>query len=107
MIMNPMLVERVENALDEIRPALELDGGTVELIEITSGMVARLEFVGACAGCPLSALTLKLGVERLLKQRVPELAGIEAEGIVQPDWSAEQPLQPVVAAHQVPATQAP
>jgi Fe-S cluster biogenesis protein NfuA len=87
MIMNPMLVERVENALDEIRPALETDGGTVELIEITSGLVARLEFVGACAGCPLSAMTLKLGVERLIRQRVPEITAIEAEGVGEPSWT--------------------
>src|SRR5579883_49392 len=88
MIMNPLLVERVENTLDEIRPALELDGGTVELLEITAAGVARLAFVGACAGCPLSAITLRLGVERLLKQRVPELTGVEAEGVTQPDWAA-------------------
>jgi Fe-S cluster biogenesis protein NfuA len=84
MIMNPMLVERVEQALDEIRPALEMDGGTVELIEITSSLVARLSFVGACSGCPLSPVTLRLGVERLLKERVPELTGVEADGVVEP-----------------------
>lgn len=86
MLMNPMLVDRVETALDEIRPALEIDGGTVELLEITSDMVARLAFVGSCGGCPMSALTLRLGVERLLKQHVPEITAVEAEGVVEPNW---------------------
>ena len=86
MLRDPMLVDRIEEALDEIRPALEMDGGTVELIEITSDLVARLEFLGSCGGCPISGLTFKLGVERLLKERVPELAGIEAEGLVEPRW---------------------
>ncbi len=86
MLLNPMLVDRVEAALDEIRPALEMDGGTVELIEITPQMVARLNFVGSCGGCPLSALTLKLGIARTLRERVPEIAGVEAEGVGEPVW---------------------
>lgn len=86
MLLNPMLVDRVEAALDEIRPVLEMDGGTVELIEITADMVARLNFVGSCGGCPLSALTLKLGIARTLRERVPEIAGVEAEGMGEPVW---------------------
>jgi Fe-S cluster biogenesis protein NfuA len=86
MLRDPMIVDRIEQALDEIRPALEQDGGTIELLEITPGMVARLSFLGACVGCPVSSLTFKLGVERLLKQRVPELAGVEAEGMAEPRW---------------------
>ncbi len=86
MVMNPLLVEQVEAALDEIRPALELDGGTVELIEITPDNVARLALVGACSGCPMSMLTLKLGIERVVKARVPEITGIETDGAVTPDW---------------------
>ncbi len=86
MVMNPLLVERIETALDEIRPALEMDGGTVELLEITPDMVAKLSFVGSCGGCPMSALTLRLGIERILKQRVPEITSVEAEGVVEPNW---------------------
>lgn len=86
MILNPMLVDRIERALDEIRPALELDGGTVELIDITPQMIVKLNFVGSCGGCPLSALTLKLGIERTIKAHVPEVTGVEAEGVVEPTW---------------------
>jgi Fe-S cluster biogenesis protein NfuA len=86
MLRDPMLVDRVEQALDEIRPALEMDGGTVELIEITPAMVAKLQFLGSCGGCPVSSLTFKLGIQRILKERVPELAGVEAEGVVEPKW---------------------
>jgi len=86
MVMNPLLIERVETALDEIRPALEMDGGTVELLEISPDMKVKLSFVGACGGCPMSALTLRLGIERLLRQRIPELTGVEAEGVVEPSW---------------------
>jgi Fe-S cluster biogenesis protein NfuA len=86
MVMNPLLVEQVESALDEIRPALEMDGGTVELLEITPDMTVRLAMVGACSGCPMSALTLKLGIERLIKERVPGVTAIETEGAVEPDW---------------------
>ena len=86
MVMNPLIVEQVELALDEIRPALEMDGGTVELLEITPDMKVRLALAGACTGCPMSALTLKLGIERLLKARVPGITDIETEGAVDPDW---------------------
>ncbi len=86
MVMNPLLVDRIETALDEIRPALEMDGGTVELLEVTPAMVAKLSFVGSCGGCPMSALTLRLGIERILKQRVPEIIAVEAEGVVEPNW---------------------
>ena len=86
MVMNPMMVEQVEAALDEIRPALEMDGGTVELVEITRDNVVRLAMVGACSGCPMSALTLRLGIERLLKERVPNITAIETEGVADPEW---------------------
>ncbi len=87
MVMNPLMVEQVEAALDEIRPALEMDGGTVELIEITPDGVVRLAMVGSCNGCPMSALTLKLGIERVVKARVPAVTAIETEGAEMPDWN--------------------
>jgi Fe-S cluster biogenesis protein NfuA len=86
VILNPMLVDRIETTLDEIRPALEMDGGTVELLDVTPDMVVKLSFVGSCGGCPMSSLTLKLGIERLLKERLPEVTGVEAEGMVEPAW---------------------
>ena len=72
------LETRVEETLDEIRPYLESHGGDVTLLEVTPEKVARLQLLGACGGCPMSAMTLKFGIERLLEDRVPELAGVEA-----------------------------
>jgi Fe-S cluster biogenesis protein NfuA len=72
------LETRVEETLDEIRPYLESHGGDVTLLEVTPEKVARLQLIGACGGCPMSAMTLKFGIERLLADRVPELAGVEA-----------------------------
>ncbi len=85
MVMDPVMVDQVESALDEIRPALEMDGGTVEL-EITPEKIVKLALVGACSGCPMSTLTLKMGIERLLFERVPGITGIETEGAIEPEW---------------------
>ena len=70
--------EVVEEVLDEIRPALQADGGNVELLEISEDGVVKLDMVGACAGCPMAALTLKAGIERILFERIPDIVGIEA-----------------------------
>ncbi len=64
--------DKVEEVLDKVRPVLERDGGNVELIGVENGTV-KVKLVGACAGCPLSQLTLKNGIERILKQEIPEV----------------------------------
>ncbi|MFC1846826.1 NifU family protein [Chloroflexota bacterium] len=64
--------DKVEEVLDKIRPSLIADGGNVELVEINDGVV-KLKLVGACAGCPMSTMTLKNGIERILKQEIPEV----------------------------------
>ncbi len=69
--------EKVLEALETIRPYLKMDGGDVELVDIVDG-IAKVRLRGACAGCPGAAMTLKMGVERVLKEKVPELKGIEA-----------------------------
>ena len=69
--------ENVEKALQKIRPALQADGGDIELIDIQDGMV-KVKLTGACCGCPMSQMTLKQGVERVLKQEVPEVKGVES-----------------------------
>lgn len=84
------LETRVEQALDEIRPYLESHGGDVNLVEVTPEKVVRLQLVGACGGCPMSAMTLKFGIERLLEERLPELAGIEAVMADDFEWPAEE-----------------
>jgi len=87
MLLNPLLVDRIESALDEIRPALEMDGGTVELLDVTADGIVKINFVGACGGCPMAALTLKLGIERTVLEWIPELKGVEAVGAVEPVWN--------------------
>ena len=64
--------EKVEEVLNKIRPALMRDGGNVELVEVSDGTV-KVSLTGACAGCPMSTMTLKMGIEKLLKQEVPEV----------------------------------
>ena len=65
--------ERVEKALDDIRPYLQADGGDVELIDVTSNGVVKVRLTGACGGCPMSKITLKNGVERAIKNKVIEV----------------------------------
>jgi len=69
--------DRVEAVLDKIRPSLVADGGNVELIEVNNGVV-KLKLTGACAGCPMSTMTLKQGIERILKQEIPEIKEVVA-----------------------------
>ena len=68
--------ERVEAALDEIRPYLIKDGGNVELVAIENNVV-KVKLLGACGSCPSSMMTLKMGIERVLKDRVPEVQSVE------------------------------
>jgi Fe-S cluster biogenesis protein NfuA len=70
--------ERVEEALEQIRPMLRADGGDVELVDVTDEGVVRVRLIGACGGCPMAMMTLKEGIERLLKEEVPEVQEVEA-----------------------------
>lgn len=70
--------ERVEEALRKIRPQLQLDGGDIELVDVTEDGVVKVELTGACAGCPMSAMTLTMGVEEALKEEVPGVEKAEA-----------------------------
>jgi len=76
------LLERVELALDEIRPHLQVDGGDIEVVEITPDFRLIVKWMGNCEMCNMSAMTLKGGVEQVLKQRVPEIVGIEVQNAV-------------------------
>ncbi len=69
--------DKVEQALAKIRPMLERDGGSVELIDI-DGSVVKVRLTGACHGCPMSQMTLKSGVERIVRQEVPEVTEVVA-----------------------------
>jgi len=68
-----MLKEKVEAALERIRPVLQADGGDVELVEIGEDGIVKVRLKGACAGCPMSQMTLKQGIESTLKQEIPEV----------------------------------
>lgn len=70
--------EKVEQALAKIRPALQADGGDVELVDVGDDGVVKVRLKGACGGCPMSQLTLKMGIERILKKEVPEVKSVEA-----------------------------
>jgi Fe-S cluster biogenesis protein NfuA len=65
--------EKVEATLERIKPALQADGGNVELVEVTPDGVVKVKLTGACAGCPMSQMTLKMGIERELKKEMPEV----------------------------------
>jgi Fe-S cluster biogenesis protein NfuA len=65
------MVEEVKKVLEMIRPALQADGGDVELVEVCADGVVKVRLVGACGHCPMSTMTLKMGIERTLKEKVP------------------------------------
>ncbi len=69
--------EKVETALDKVRPALRADGGDVELVDVKDGVV-MVRLTGACGSCPMSTMTLQMGVERVIKEEVPEIKEVVA-----------------------------
>jgi Fe-S cluster biogenesis protein NfuA len=70
--------DKVQQSLNQIRPALQRDGGDVQLVEITDKGVVKVKLVGACGSCPMSLMTLKGGIEVKLKQDIPEVVAVEA-----------------------------
>lgn len=89
-----VLKEKVEMALNGIRPYLEADGGNVKILEITPENVVRLELMGTCGTCPMSTMTLKAGVEESIRRAVPEITAVEAINITSPgDPNAKLPGQ--------------
>ena len=65
--------EQVQRAIDKIRPALQADGGDVELVDVSADGVVSVKLTGACHGCPMSQMTLKIGIEKVIKQQVPSV----------------------------------
>ncbi|OGF52672.1 MAG: hypothetical protein A2044_02595 [Candidatus Firestonebacteria bacterium GWA2_43_8] len=76
--MAEIIKEQVQKALDKVRPSLQADGGDVELVEVTADNVVRVKLKGACAGCPMSQMTLKNGIEKFLKKEIPEVKSVES-----------------------------
>ena len=73
-----VLLERVEEALNDVRPHLKVDGGNVEVIEITDDFHVKIKWLGACQSCSMSAMTMKAGIEQTIKRQVPEITGVVA-----------------------------
>ena len=69
--------DRVEKVIERIRPAVQMDGGDIELVDVADGVV-KVRLTGSCVGCPSSTMTLKMGIERAIRAEVPEIVGVEA-----------------------------
>ncbi len=72
------LKEKVNDALQKVRPSLQADGGDVELVDVNDEGLVKVKLTGACGGCPMSQMTLKMGIEKILKQNVPEVKSVES-----------------------------
>jgi Fe-S cluster biogenesis protein NfuA len=70
--------EEVQAALDMVRPQLQADGGDAELVEVSDDGIVKVRLTGACGGCPMSQMTLKMGIERILKEKVPGVQSVES-----------------------------
>ena len=70
--------EEIQAALDIVRPQLQADGGDAEIVDVTDDGIVKLRLTGACGGCPMSQMTLKMGIERILKEKVPSVKCVEA-----------------------------
>jgi Fe-S cluster biogenesis protein NfuA len=79
--MQVEMKEKIEGALDSIRPYLEADGGNVKIVGLSDDMVLQLELTGTCSSCPMSTMTLKAGVEEAVKKAIPEIKRVEAINI--------------------------
>jgi Fe-S cluster biogenesis protein NfuA len=71
-----MFEENVRKALDNVRPSLQADGGDVELVGVSDDGIVSVKLTGACGGCPMAEMTLKMGIENYLKKEVPEVTGV-------------------------------
>jgi Fe-S cluster biogenesis protein NfuA len=69
--------EKVQAALDKVRPSLQADGGDVELVDITDDGIVKVQLQGACKGCPMAQMTLRDGIEKFLKKEIPEIQAVE------------------------------
>ncbi len=81
MIKDKKILDKVESALQTMRPFLEADGGDMELVEVTDNFIAKVKLLGACSSCHMSTMTLKAGIEEAVKRAVPEIIAVEAINI--------------------------
>lgn len=79
------LIQRIEKALDGIRPYLQTDGGNVKVLEVDENNVVMLELLGSCGHCPMSVMTMKAGIEETIRRQVPEVTDVRAVNMTSPD----------------------
>lgn len=72
------LLARVDEALNDVRPHLKVDGGNVEVVDITDSHVVKIKWLGTCESCSMSMMTMKAGIEQTLRGKIPEVSGVEA-----------------------------
>ena len=72
------LIRKVDDALNDIRPHLAVDGGNVEVVDVTDEMILQIKWLGNCSSCSMSDMTMKAGIEQTVKGKVPEICGVEA-----------------------------
>ena len=80
-MVNKEIIEKIELALETVRPYLQEDGGDIEIVELTEDKVVKVRLLGNCESCPMSFTTMKAGVEEAVKRLIPEIKGIEAVNI--------------------------
>lgn len=71
------MIEKVQAVLDQVRPMLQRDGGDVELVEVTTDGIVKVKLQGACGSCPMSTMTLKMGIEQAIKEQIPEIVEVQ------------------------------
>jgi len=71
------MIEKVQAVLDQVRPMLQRDGGDVELVEVTADGIVKVKLQGACGSCPMSTMTLKMGIEKAIKEQIPEIVEVQ------------------------------
>lgn len=71
------MLEKVQAVLDQVRPMLQRDGGDVELVEVTADNIVKVKLQGACGFCPMSTMTLKMGIEKAIKEQIPEIVEVQ------------------------------
>ncbi len=72
------LIDRVDDALNEVRPHLAIDGGNIEVVTVSDSRIVEIKWLGACHGCSMTAMTMKAGVEQAIKSKLPQIAGVVA-----------------------------
>ncbi len=80
--MQQELINRIEEALNSLRPFLEADGGNVSLLEVTDDNVVKIEFQGACKSCSMNVMTFKAGIEEAIRRAAPEIKSVEAVNLI-------------------------